>query len=213
MSSDSGTFHLTSGLLTRFQVELGRDEEFETAVQSALPLVFKQRSTLVWFALKFGKSSYGIIDVFPTEQARAAHLGGSVGHSVLGEVGPLLATPARVEHFDVLAHHIAAGANGKTTTKGVLGTFKAKQWREAEIDTFLRQQVGSAAHDGQTAASFAIAFGERRYGMFIAFANDADRSERVQSAPEQLSIHLPSVDGDAPAVEMVDITAAKIAPA
>ena len=66
---------------------------------------------------------------------------------------------------------------------------------------------------GQTVASFAIAFGEQRYGMFSAFADEAGRSTHVHRAPEQLSIHLPSVDGDAPAVEMVDITAAKIAPA
>lgn len=210
MASDSETSHLTSGRLTRFQVKLGRDEEFETIVKSALPLVFKQRSTPVWFAVRFGNSSYGIIDVFLSKQARAAHLAGPVGHSVLGDVGPLLAAPARVEHFDVLAHHIAAGADGKTTSKGLLGNFRAKQWREAGIETFLRQQVGSAVHERQTVASFAIAFGEQRYGMFSAFADEAGRSTHVHRAPEQLSIHLASLDGGAPALEKVDITAAKI---
>jgi quinol monooxygenase YgiN len=213
MASASERSRLTSGLFTRFQVESGREKEFETAMTPALQLVLKQRSTHVWFALRFGDSSYGIIDVFQNKQARAAHLAGPVGQSVLSSVGPLLATPARVEHFDVLAHHIVSGADGNTATKGLLGIFRAKEWREAEIGTFLRQRVGSVAYEGQAVASFALAFGERRYGIFSAFADAAARSVRLHGAPERLSIHLPSLDGGAPALETADITAAKIAPA
>lgn len=212
MAPDSEISDLAAGLLTRFQVEPGRDKEFETAVQSALPLVFKQRGTPVWLAVRFGNSSYGIIDFFPNKQARAAHLAGPVGHSVLGDVGPLLATPPRVEHFDVLAHFIAAGADSGATKKGLLGIFRAKQWREAGSETFLRQRVGSAGDDGQTVASFALAFGERHYGMFSAFADEARRSMHLRGVPDQLSMHLASLDDGAPALEMVDITAAKIAP-
>ena len=203
---------MTSGLLTRFEVKLGREKDFETAVQSALPMVLKVPSTPVWLAVRFGGWAYGIIDFFPNKQARAAHLAGPVGHSVLGAVGPLLVAQARVESFDVLAHHVAAGADGETARKGLLGIFRAKQWREAQIETFLRQQVESAAQEAPAALSFAMVFGERRYGMFSAFADDAGRSVHVQGAPQQLSIHLASLEGGAPALEMVDITAAKIAP-
>ena len=203
----------TAGLLTRFQMAPGRDEEFEAAVQSALPLVLKQPGALAWFVLKFGDASYAILDAFPNKQARAAHLAGPVGRSVLGDVGPLLATPAHVEPFDVFAHHIAADTGGTTAGKGLLGTFRARQWREAQIETFLRQQVEGTVEDGQTVAAFAMAFGERRFGMFSVSADVAGRAVRAEAARDHLSIHLAALEGGARALEMVDITVAKIAPA
>ena len=50
-------------------------EEF---LRSALPLVRQEAATTAWFALRFGRSEYGIFDVFADEAGRDAHLTGPV---------------------------------------------------------------------------------------------------------------------------------------
>jgi hypothetical protein len=48
-------------------------------LRSALPLVEQEPGTRPWLAVRFGPSTFGIIDAFPDEAAREAHLGGPVG--------------------------------------------------------------------------------------------------------------------------------------
>ena len=68
----------TRGLLVRLEVVPGKDAEVEAFLQSAVPAVRAERGTTAWFALRFGRSEYGIFDVFPDDAARDAHLAGAV---------------------------------------------------------------------------------------------------------------------------------------
>jgi hypothetical protein len=69
----------TRALLVRLEAKPGKEGAVEEFLVSALPLVEQEPDTKPWFAVRFGPSSFGIIDAFPDEAARDAHLGGPVG--------------------------------------------------------------------------------------------------------------------------------------
>ena len=94
---------MTVGLLVRLEAKPGREADLEAFLRGAAPLVQEEPATLVWFAVRLGKSTFGIFDAFPDEAGRQAHLGGRVADA-LGEYAPtLLAAPPVLERVDVLA--------------------------------------------------------------------------------------------------------------
>jgi quinol monooxygenase YgiN len=90
------------GLLVRFDALPGKEDEVASFLEGALPLVDGEPATLVWHAIRFGPSSFGIFDAFPDETGREAHLNGKVAEALLGSVGELVGQPT-IEHLDVLA--------------------------------------------------------------------------------------------------------------
>ena len=94
---------MTVGLWVRLEAKPGREADLEAFLRSAVPLVQEEPATLVWFALRLGKATFGIFDAFPDEAGRQAHLAGRVADA-LGEHAPtLLAAPPVLERVDVLA--------------------------------------------------------------------------------------------------------------
>src|SRR5262245_54890100 len=91
------------GLLVRMHARHGRDDEVEEFLASALPLVQAETSTAAWFAVRFGRSDYGIFDVFPDEAARDAHLAGPVAATLEERASELFESAPRIQKFDVLA--------------------------------------------------------------------------------------------------------------
>ena len=61
------------------------------------------RPTIAWFALRTETSSFAIVDAFPDEQGRQAHLSGAVAAALLAKADELLAAPPEILHADVLA--------------------------------------------------------------------------------------------------------------
>lgn len=57
-------------LLVRLEAKSGKDAEVEEFLLSALPLVRQEAATTAWFAIRFGRSEYGIFDAFPDEAGR-----------------------------------------------------------------------------------------------------------------------------------------------
>jgi quinol monooxygenase YgiN len=90
------------GLLVRFDAVPGKEEEVAQFLEGALPLVNDEPSTLAWFALRLGPSTFGIFDAFPDETGRQAHLNGKVAEALLGSVGELVEQPT-IEEVEVLA--------------------------------------------------------------------------------------------------------------
>jgi quinol monooxygenase YgiN len=94
---------ITVGLYVRLEAKTGREEEVESFLKEALRLVSDEQATLLWFAVRVGPSTFAIIDAFPDESGRQAHLAGQVA-SALQEKGPqLLASEPTLERFDILA--------------------------------------------------------------------------------------------------------------
>lgn len=93
----------TKGLLVRLEAKSGKEAEVEEFLRSAVPLVQQEAGTTAWFAIRFGKSEFGIFDVFPDEAGRDAHLTGAVAKALMEKASTLLAQPPRIEKIDVLA--------------------------------------------------------------------------------------------------------------
>ena len=66
-------------------------------------LVADEPRTLAWYAFRLGPSSFAIVDVFPSEEARQEHLEGAVARALAETAGDLLSARPDVELVDVLA--------------------------------------------------------------------------------------------------------------
>jgi quinol monooxygenase YgiN len=94
---------VTTGLIVRLEAKAGMEEELASFLRDALPLVQREPETVAWLALRTGTTSFAIVDAFPDDAARQAHLDGAVATALLGREQELLAEPPEIEHVDVLA--------------------------------------------------------------------------------------------------------------
>ena len=96
----------TKALLVRLEATSGKEGAVEEFLLSALPLVEQEPGTKPWFAVRFGPSTFGIVDAFPDEAARETHLGGPVGKALAKKAGEHFASPPDISKLDVLANKL-----------------------------------------------------------------------------------------------------------
>jgi quinol monooxygenase YgiN len=97
------TGNMTVGLFVRLEARPGHEANLEAFLKGAASLAQAEPATLVWFAVRFGPSTFGIFDAFPDDAGRQAHLAGPIA-AALGEHGStLLASPPVIERIGVLA--------------------------------------------------------------------------------------------------------------
>ena len=94
---------VTTSLMVRLEAKAGHEAELASFLEDALPLVQAEPQTIAWFALQTGPSSFAIVDAFPDEQGRQAHLNGAVAASLLARADELLTEPPEIQQVDVLA--------------------------------------------------------------------------------------------------------------
>jgi quinol monooxygenase YgiN len=98
---------VTVALLVRVEAKPGKEAEVEEFLTNAQPIVMGEPDTVVWFAVKFGPSSFGIFDAFPNDAGRQSHLTGQVGTALMKRADELFSQPPSVEQIDVLATKLA----------------------------------------------------------------------------------------------------------
>src|SRR6476661_11264760 len=98
------------GLLVRMQAKPGKEADVENFLRGGLPLVQEEPSTVAWFGVRLGPSTFAIFDVFPDEAGRQAHLTGRVAEALMANASALLSTPPTIEKIDVLAAKLPAGS-------------------------------------------------------------------------------------------------------
>lgn len=91
------------GLFVRLEAKPGKEAEVEDFLKNGLALVEEEPETTVWFAIRMGKSTFGIFDAFPDESGRQAHLNGKVAAALMAKAPDLLAKTPIIENVDVLA--------------------------------------------------------------------------------------------------------------
>lgn len=91
------------GLLVRLESKAGKEADVEKFLRDGLPLVQEEPATSVWFALRLGKSIFGIFDAFPDEAGRKAHLAGKFAEALFAKAPELFSQPPVVESIDILA--------------------------------------------------------------------------------------------------------------
>jgi len=94
---------VTKGLIVRLEAKPGKEDEVATFLEGALPLVQAEPQTIAWFAVRLGPASFAIVDVFPDDAGRQAHLAGAVAAALTERAGDLLAEAPAIEQADVLA--------------------------------------------------------------------------------------------------------------
>jgi quinol monooxygenase YgiN len=98
-------------LAVRLEAKPGKEAEVAAFLESALPLANQEASTPVWFALKFGPSSFGIFDAFADDAGRQAHLGGQIASALMARAPELLAQAPVIETVEVLAAKLPGRAD------------------------------------------------------------------------------------------------------
>jgi quinol monooxygenase YgiN len=101
---------VTTALIVRLEARAGREAELAAFLQDALPLVEEEPETVAWLAVRASDVSFAIVDAFPDEAGRDAHLAGQVAAALLARAGELLAAPPEIQPVEVLAAKLPAGA-------------------------------------------------------------------------------------------------------
>ncbi len=94
---------VTKGIIVRLKAKSGQEETVAGFLRDAIPLVQQQPQTIAWFAVRIDASSFAIVDVFPDEAGRLAHLDGAVAAALEEKGLELLAEPPLIETIDVIA--------------------------------------------------------------------------------------------------------------
>jgi quinol monooxygenase YgiN len=91
------------GFLVTAVAKAGKEQELASFLESARPLAEAEPGTTAWFAVRIDEHTYGIFDVFETEEARQSHINGPIAAALLGRADDLLAEPPSIKPIDVLA--------------------------------------------------------------------------------------------------------------
>lgn len=94
---------VTKGIIVRLKAKSGQEETVAGFLRDAIPLVQQEPQTIAWFAVRIDTSSFAIVDVFPDEAGRLAHLDGAVAAALEEKGLELLAEPPLIETIDVIA--------------------------------------------------------------------------------------------------------------
>jgi quinol monooxygenase YgiN len=94
---------VTKGVIVRLKAKSGQEETVAGFLRDALPLVQQEPRTIAWFAFRIDASSFAIVDAFPDEAGRRAHLDGAVAAALEEKGLELLAEPPLIETIDVIA--------------------------------------------------------------------------------------------------------------
>ncbi len=63
---------VTTGLYVRLEAQPGKEQDVADFLRDALPIVRSEPATTAWFAIRMGPSTFGIFDVFPSDEGRRA---------------------------------------------------------------------------------------------------------------------------------------------
>jgi quinol monooxygenase YgiN len=203
---------VSKGLLVRLEVKPGIDEEVENFLISALPLVQQEPATTAWFAIRFGRSEYGIFDVFPDDAGRDAHLSGAVAKALMANAETLLTKPPHIQKLDILAHKLPEAPLSQPNTKGLLLTFEAKQGHQQQVEEFWRGARALVMEEPETTAWFAIHTDDNKYGIFDVFPDHGARFKHlIGHVPRELAKHALSLLGSVPDPDLLDVIAENFA--
>jgi len=201
---------VSQGLLVRLEVLPGKDAEAEEFLRSALPKILNEPATTAWFAIRFGRSEYGIFDVFPDDAGLETHLAGSVARGLMERVGVLFKEP-HIQKLAVLAAKLPSATRAEPVMKGLSLIFKSKQGHEQQVEQFLRDAQPLVQEEPKTTAWFAIHLDDGHYGIFDVFPDNAGRFAHLTGhVPRELAKHALSLLGDFHDIDMLTVVSSKL---
>lgn len=91
------------GLMVKLEAKPGKEEELATFLAAGLAIAEDEPATTSWYAIQFGRSTFGVFDAFPDESGRQAHLAGQLAAALMAKAPDLLSEPPGIEKVDILA--------------------------------------------------------------------------------------------------------------
>jgi quinol monooxygenase YgiN len=93
----------TKAIVAKLVAKPETADEVATFLAGALDLANAEAGTPVWFALRTDDATFWIVDAFPGDAERQAHLDGEIAKALMANAGRLLAEPPELGMADVLA--------------------------------------------------------------------------------------------------------------
>lgn len=90
-------------LVVQLRAKEGMEDRLSTFLAGAVDLANEEEGTPVWFALRTDPSTFWIVDAFPGERERQAHLDGPIAAALFDIADRLLSAPPQIMRADVLA--------------------------------------------------------------------------------------------------------------
>jgi len=94
---------VTVGLYVPLEAKPGKEADVEAFLQSGQALVEDEPATIAWFAVRTGPTSFAIVDFFPDDAGRQAHLDGKVAEALMAQAPDLFEGPLAIRSVDVVA--------------------------------------------------------------------------------------------------------------
>ena len=98
---------ISLGLFVRLEAKPGKEEEVAAFLKQGLELANQEPTTVLWFALRLGPSTFAIYDAFNDETGRQTHLNGPIAQALMAKAPELLAVPPSIEKVDILGAKLA----------------------------------------------------------------------------------------------------------
>jgi len=95
-------------LFARLEAKPGKEKEVADLLNQGLALANQEATTLMWFALRLGPTTFAIFDTFGDEAGRQRHLNGPIAQALMAHAPTLLAAPPTIEPLDVLGAKLPA---------------------------------------------------------------------------------------------------------
>jgi quinol monooxygenase YgiN len=105
---DVTTSSTSLAFVAKLVAKSGFEQEVADLLAGALGLANDEAGTIVWFALRTDASTFWIVDAFPDEDARQAHINGPIAQALMANADRLLAAPPEILPADVLAAKVPA---------------------------------------------------------------------------------------------------------
>jgi quinol monooxygenase YgiN len=95
-------------LFARLEAKAGKENEVVTFLDQGLALANQESTTLMWFALRLGPTTFAIFDAFADEAGRQRHLAGPIAQALMAQAAALFAAPPAIEPLEVLGAKLPA---------------------------------------------------------------------------------------------------------
>ena len=89
-------------LFVRLEAKPGKEEEVAAFLVQAVEMANQEPTTTLWFALRFGPTTFGVFDAFADEAGRQTHLNGPIAKALMANAPELLAAPPSIEKAEIL---------------------------------------------------------------------------------------------------------------
>ncbi len=96
----------TVALVVKLVSKPKTQDEVAEFLAGAVELANAEAGTPVWFALRTDDSTFWIVDAFPSDDERQAHLSGPIAAALMENADRLLAAPPEINLADVLASKV-----------------------------------------------------------------------------------------------------------